>query len=139
MSPGHWVVVAVAMWVVASVWGSISLVGGSGREGLKMKHNYCLIGFYDVPVGPLISWVPCSPPPSPIPPSSEKEPPIPLERGGLAAACTLASEGAVMLVVKPTSLKGGEGLVARSTGKVRGGEGENQGVGGEVVVDKGTQ
>ena len=39
------------------------------------------------------------------------------------------------LVVEPTSLNGGEGLVAGSTGEVGGVEGE--GGGGEVVVEAG--
>ena len=45
-SPSSSVIVAVAKWVVAAAWGSISLVGGWGREGIvKMKYNFCFTSF----------------------------------------------------------------------------------------------
>jgi len=43
-----------------------------------------------------------------------------------------------VVLKEPTSLNGGEGLVAESTGEVRGVEGEDEGEGGggEVVVEE---
>ena len=61
--------------------------------------------------------------------------PHPFGKGRGGYDCILASEGAVALVVEPTSLNGGEGLIAGSTGEVGGVEGE--GGGGEVVVEAG--
>jgi len=55
--------------------------------------------------------------PPKFPPSSKnKLAHIPLERGGGGYSCILASEGAAEMVVEPTSLNRGEGLVARSMG-----------------------
>ena len=41
------------------------------------------------------------------------------------------------MLVEPTSLNRGEGLVARSTGSVAGREGEGEGDRGEIVVVEG--
>jgi len=83
--------------------------------------------FRDTPDGPPISWVPPSAPPSPIPPSSEKEHPHPFEKGRGSWGCILACEGAMEVEVEPTSLNRGEGLAAKSTGEV-GGERARAGV-----------
>jgi hypothetical protein len=57
-----------------------------------------------------------------------------LKRGGVAGGWILASEGAEAVLKEPTSLDGGEGLAARSTGEVEGVEGEGEGGGGKEVV-----
>jgi len=76
--------------------------------------------------------------PPKFPPLSRNKPAhIPLERGGGGYDCILASEGAAEMLVEPTSLNRGEGLVARSTGSVGGGEGEGEGGRGEIVVVEG--
>jgi hypothetical protein len=61
-----------------------------------------------------------SSPPSPIPPSSEKQRPHPFEKGRGGWGCILACEGATTEEVEPTSLNRGEGLAAESRGDVRG-------------------
>ena len=70
--------------------------------------------------------------PPKFPPSSKnKLAHIPLERGGGGYGCILASEEAVEMLVEPTSLNRGEGLIAMSTGLVGGGEGEGKNGRGE--------
>jgi len=64
-------------------------------------------------------WSPLIVLPPKFPPSSKnKLPHIPLERGGGGYSCILTSEGAAEMVVEPTSLNRGEGLVARARAKV---------------------
>jgi len=46
---------------------------------------------------------------------------IPSERGGGGCGCVLASEVAAVSIVEPTSLSGGEGLIAGQLGVVVGG------------------
>ena len=46
--------------------------------------------------------------------------PHPFRKGRGGYTCILASEGAVMLVVKPTSLNGGEGLISGLAGEIGG-------------------
>jgi hypothetical protein len=66
-----------------------------------------------IPGSPLIFPSPNPSPISPIPPVEYKPAHIPLERGGagVAAFCS-AHPGCWWLVVKPTSLIRGEGLIA---------------------------
>ena len=77
-----------------------------------------------------------SPPPDPA--SSEAKLPTSLWKGEGQLPRVLASEGAEVVLKEPTSLNGGEGLVAKSMGEVRGTEGESEGEGGggEVVVEE---
>jgi len=55
-----------------------------------------------------------------------------LGRGG--CACALASEGAEAVLIEPTSLNRGEGLVTGFAGEFGGVEGEGE---GEVMVESG--
>ena len=72
--------------------------------------------------------------PPKFPPSSKnKLAHIPLERGGSSYGCILASEEAAEMLVEPTSLNRGEGLVAMLMGSVGGGEGEGEGGRGEKL------
>jgi hypothetical protein len=52
---------------------------------------------------------------------------------GRGCACALTSEGAGAVLIEPTSLTRGEGLVARLAGEVGGVEGKSE---GEVVVER---
>jgi len=67
-------------------------------------------------------------PPSPDPTSIETNPPTSHGRGGWG--CNLACEGAEAVLMKPTSLNRGEGLVCLLICDVRGVEGEGEGEGG---------
>jgi len=68
--------------------------------------------FCDALDGPPTCWVPPCVSPPPIPSSSEYVPAhIPFERGGAGAAAVRSAHPGV-LVVEPTSLNRGEGLVA---------------------------
>ena len=71
------------------------------------------------------------------PASSKAKLPTSLWKGKGQLSCILTSEGAEVVSKEPTSLNGGEGLVAESMGEVRGVEGESKGEsgGGEVVVE----
>jgi hypothetical protein len=86
-------------------------VGGES-DGKKRATTFVVARFRDA-LRRAFHFVP--PPyvfPSPIPPSSEYVPAhIPLERGGAGAAAVLSAHPRV-LVIEPTSLVRGEGLVA---------------------------
>jgi hypothetical protein len=86
---------------------------GLGGESDERKTGYdkCHSPFCDALDGPPTCWVPPCVSPSPIPPSSKYVPAhIPLERGGAGCGCCPFCASRV-LMVEPTSLNRGEGLV----------------------------
>ena len=93
-------------------------MGGKGRNWGKRTTMKVVVRFWDALDGPSTLWVPPRVSPSPIPssspslipPSSEYEPAhIPLEREGRVGAVRAGA-----LLVGPTSLNRGEGLLAGS-------------------------
>jgi hypothetical protein len=120
------VVAAFVVVVVAAVVGVKGNQWGGMKNGRKRTTTFRRGSFRDALDGPPNSWVPprvsitrsfADLPNSPPPSSGYKPAHIPLERGGAGVAAICSAHPGV-LVIEPTSLMRGEGLVAGWLGTV---------------------